>query len=64
MITEDWMNLPEVEETPQERRINDKIDKWHLHYKGDMPLHEYLGWTWDEYVVWVTTRSNPHGDNA
>lgn len=32
--------------------IDDLVDEWH---KGDsdLPLHEYLGMTWDEYQAWV-----------
>lgn len=30
----------------------DAVDDWH---NGDskLPLHEYLGFTWDEYARWV-----------
>ena len=43
-----------VEETPEEREINDKIEEWHLRYTGDLPLHEFLGWTLEEFDAWVT----------
>ena len=32
--------------------IDDFVDRWH---DGDatIPLHEFLGFTWDEYALWV-----------
>lgn len=32
--------------------LDDKIDKWHLSDQ-DVPLHEYLGMTWEEYCEFV-----------
>lgn len=43
-------------ETPREKEINDKIDLWHFNLEGQgQELHEFLGWTWEEYVEWVET---------
>jgi hypothetical protein len=33
---------------------DDKIAFWHDQYDGDLPLHEYLGLSWEEYVQLVT----------
>lgn len=37
-------------------KIDDRVDEWH---KGDseLPLHEYLGMTWEEYSDFVTKPS-------
>jgi hypothetical protein len=32
----------------------DKIAFWHDKYAGDLPLHEYLGLSWEEYAQLVT----------
>lgn len=34
------------------KNIDDKIDEWH-NSESNLPLHEYLGMTKDEYVSWV-----------
>jgi hypothetical protein len=33
--------------------IDELIDEWHA---GDspLPLHEYLGMTWEEYKLWLS----------
>lgn len=50
----------EVEETPEQRHLNNKIDLWHLGIDGkDMTLHEYLGWTLEEYAHWFKTGKTP-----
>jgi hypothetical protein len=39
--------------------IDDRIDEWHTMDDaeyialGEPALHEYMGWTWEEYVRWV-----------
>lgn len=39
--------------------INAKIGLWHEapsdSHIADMPLHEYLGWSWEQYKRWVET---------
>ena len=30
-------------------QYEDKIVQWHDKYKGNLPLHTYLGLTWEEY---------------
>jgi hypothetical protein len=32
--------------------VDDFVAEWHVGFSGE-PLHEYLGMTWDEYVLWV-----------
>ena len=44
------------------KNIDDKIELWHTG-TGDMPLHEYLGMTWDEYSEWVHTSIIPNSVN-
>lgn len=33
--------------------IEDYIDKWHERPDDGMPLHTYLGLSWDEYATWA-----------
>lgn len=37
--------------------IDDYIDEWH---DGDseLPLHDYLGMSWDEYAAWIESPEN------
>lgn len=32
--------------------IDDKIDEWH-NSDSELPLHEYLGWSEEQYHKWV-----------
>jgi hypothetical protein len=32
--------------------IDNHVDRWH-EGEVEMPLHDYLGLTWDEYALWV-----------
>lgn len=41
-----------------DNQIDDLLDQWHDQYT-DIPLHEYLGMTWGEYMTWVETNSVP-----
>jgi hypothetical protein len=38
---------------PNAEDIDDAIEAWHEGAGSGLHLHEYLGWTWDEYVDWV-----------
>lgn len=38
--------------------IDDKIDAWH-NSDSELKLHEYLGWTWDEYRAYVEKTTLP-----
>jgi len=36
--------------------IEDRIEAWHITFADDeeySPLHEWLGWTWDEYGEYI-----------
>ena len=39
------------------RKIDDRIDIWHESPEIRIPLHTYLGWTWQEYAEWVRDSS-------
>lgn len=40
-------------------RVDDAVERWHKSPANDPdprmhgPLHEYLGWSWDEYATYV-----------
>lgn len=38
-----------------DEQLNDLVDRWHAGEGSDRPLHEFLGWTKEEYMVWVRT---------
>lgn len=40
----------------KEKRILDKIDEWHEGAGKGKELHEYLGWSKEEYAAWVEQR--------
>lgn len=43
--------------------ILDKIDAWHFDGAGEgLALHEYLGWTWNQYRDWAITGELPDED--
>ena len=33
--------------------IDDCVDEWHNGAGENLELHEYLGFTWEEYAIWV-----------
>jgi hypothetical protein len=37
--------------TPEE--VDDLVELWHEGAGGDLPLHEFLGMSWDEYKTFV-----------
>lgn len=39
--------------------LNDLIDAWHDRPDTGQELHEYLGWTWEQYATWVETDTMP-----
>lgn len=47
-----------------ETELDDLVDYWHTHKELKMPLHEYLGWTWHEYALWVHTSEMPKSKQA
>lgn len=38
--------------------IDDEIEKWHESC-SDLSLHEFLGMTWEQYGVFVSTGNDP-----
>ncbi|MBM3333393.1 Lar family restriction alleviation protein [Candidatus Sumerlaeota bacterium] len=40
----------------REAMVEAAIEAWH---GRDLPLHEWLGWSWDEYAVWVANGTIP-----
>ena len=32
--------------------IDDKVHEWHNLPDSNIPLHEFLGMTWEQYVAW------------
>lgn len=36
-----------------DRKLDDLVDAWHLGDGPGLELHEYLGWTLQEFVYWV-----------
>ncbi|TQS40395.1 DUF6980 family protein [Cryptosporangium phraense] len=39
--------------------IDARIDAWHHGAGGAMAMHEYLGWTWEEYRAWAERSELP-----
>lgn len=39
--------------------IDDLIDAWHDGAGEGQELHEYLGWTCEQYARWVETSERP-----
>ena len=37
--------------------IDDYIDQWHTG-NSDVPLHTYLGMSWEEYAAWIKLPDN------
>lgn len=51
-----------MSEHSREDRIIDAIENWHIKpdlWHGSEELHEYLGWTYDEYKHWFETNEPP-----
>lgn len=47
-----------------EEEIEDKIEDWHFHGAGEgQDLHEFLGWTLEEYQQWAVTGILPNASN-
>lgn len=44
---------PPAPPSEPDARIHDLIDKWHSEPRT-MPLHEWLGMTWEQYSEWLT----------
>lgn len=48
-----WPKRPQTEE-----ELEKLIEDWHTSY-NELLLHEFLGWTWEEYKTWVETEQIP-----
>lgn len=45
--------------SPEE--IDKQIEDWHFNGAGEgQDLHEYLGWTWEQYAHWAVTGVIPN----
>ena len=42
-------------------KIDDWIDEWHDTPHLKEKLHEFLGMTWDEYIIWVVNPNTLQG---
>lgn len=38
---------------PTEEEIDDAVERWHKGAGEGLELHEYLGWSVEEYSAWV-----------
>lgn len=38
--------------------VMNKVEEWHRS-DSDLELHEYLGWTFEEYALWVSNGTLP-----
>lgn len=43
-----------------EEEVMDKIEFWHLEYDGEEELHEFLGWSWADYVDYCQSGKIPN----
>jgi len=39
--------------------VDMRIDEWHGNGETNMSLHEYLGWTWEQYSLYVSSGKIP-----
>jgi hypothetical protein len=46
-------NLPAVPPARTETDIAERVKLWHDSEANEVSLHEYLGWTWEDYCEWV-----------
>lgn len=45
------------EDGPTEAQVDDAVSAWHNGAGGGLELHQYLGWSWEEYSRWVSDAS-------
>jgi hypothetical protein len=55
LLNSDTCGKPKQAETAA-KELSERIDEWH-NSKSDLPLHEYLGMTFQEYSNWVTGKT-------
>lgn len=53
--------MPSEELSDRSMRADDFVDRWHSAPEGELdgPLHEEMGWTWEEYARWTETGEMP-----
>jgi hypothetical protein len=39
--------------------MDDRIDQWHESHEDDVPLHAFLGMSWETYSRWAQDRNAP-----
>ena len=42
-----------------DEEIDNLIDEWHNDQETTLSLHEYLGWTWEQYARYVESGTIP-----
>lgn len=42
-----------MDRLPTSDEIDDAVDRWHQGDGKGIDLHEYLGWSWEDYGKWV-----------
>jgi hypothetical protein len=42
-----------------EKVVEKAVDEWQHDWSIDVPLHQYLGWEYSDYVRWVETGELP-----
>jgi hypothetical protein len=40
-------------------RLDEQVEEWHHGEGGAMPLHQYLGMTWEQYAFWTENGDIP-----
>jgi hypothetical protein len=53
-VTTFWAARIHTDGVPAEEAFDDAVGEWH-DSDSDLPLHEYLGLTWDEYAAVVSS---------
>lgn len=44
-------------------QIHGKIGEWHDRTDDGQSLHDYLGWTWEQYKTWAETGKIPESED-
>lgn len=54
-------NLPSVPKALTQDEVDRRIILWHDVEEPEWYLHEYLGWTWEEFERWIVKGILPRG---
>lgn len=54
------LNVPGVPPAITQSDIDNRIRIWHTTDDSDLSLREYLGWTWEQYSLWVEEGIKPY----